>query len=152
MTSGHCLSGWRGSSSKVPNPWIALAARPDLTLVRAAISEPGRYYDGERSIVVRKGLLISEERRHLWHEIVHADRRDRFGHSSPGVEVYVERAAVKLAIPFRSLQWGCYQTETIHGLSEILKLPREWVEFRWRIATSWERRTVRERDPLYGEA
>lgn len=150
QSSNGCLSGWRDSKSNVPNPWVALGARPHLNLVRSAISEPSRYYDDEQAIVVRKGLLLCEERRHLWHEIVHADRRDRFGHSSQPLEDAVERAAVRLAIPFRSLQWGLYQTETIFDLSELLKLPEEWVAFRWKIATSWEKRTLRSQDPVYG--
>lgn len=118
--------------------------------MRSKISEPARYYDSERAIVIRKGLLLCEERRHLWHELVHADRHDRFGHNSSQVEMSVERTAVRLAIPFRSLRWACYQTETIADLAETLKLPQDWVEFRWRMATAWEKRTIRERDPLYG--
>lgn len=129
---------------------MALAARPHLSLLRLPISEAGRYYDSEQAIVVRKGLLIVEERRHLWHEIVHADRRDRAGHNSPAIETLVEKVAVKRAIPFRSLQWAAYQTDTMCDLADMLKLPQDWVEFRWRIATRWEKRTIREQDPLYG--
>lgn len=150
MTSGNCLSGWRESSSKVPNPWVALAARADLTLVRAAIAEPGRYYDGERAIVMRKGLLIQEERRHLWHELVHSDRRDQAGHTSPPVERRVEFIAVKRAIPTRSLQWAAYQTDTMCDLAELLKLPEDWVRFRWTSAPQWERDAIRRQDPIYG--
>lgn len=129
---------------------MALAARPDLNLVRAAIAEPARYYDAERAIVVRKGLLLCEERRHLWHELVHSDRRDCSGHASPAVERLVEREAVRLAIPTRSLQWATYRTETIADLADLLKLPQDWVEFRWRTAPQWERDLIRREDPIYG--
>lgn len=120
--------------------------------MRAAIAEPARYYDNEQSIVIRRGLLICEERRHLWHELVHSDRRDLAGHSSPGIERTVERVAVRLAIPTRSLQWAAYQTDTMCDLADLLKLPEDWVRFRWTSAPKWERDMVRKSDPIYGEA
>lgn len=130
---------------------MALAARPDVKLLRAAIAEPARYYDGERAIVIRKGLLICEERRHLWHEIFHSDRRDTAGHSSPAIERLVERKAVRLAIPTRSLQWAAYRTDTMCDLADLLKLPEDWVRFRWLTAPQWEKDLIRRQDPLYGE-
>lgn len=130
---------------------MALAARGEgLNLVRANIAEPGRYYDDERTIVIRKGLLICEERRYLWHELVHADRRDRACHGGEAVERYVERVAVRRAIPTASLQWAAYQTETLHDLADLLKLPQPWVEFRWRTAPRWEKDLVRAADPVHG--
>lgn len=129
---------------------MALEARPDIKLVRLQIPEPARYYDAERAIVVRKGLLLCEERRYLWHELVHSDRRDVSGHASAQVERRVEHAAVRLAIPTRSLQWAAYQTETLADLADLLKLPQDWVEFRWRTAPQWERDLIRAQDPVYG--
>jgi hypothetical protein len=32
-------------------------------MIRLAIAEPARYYDGRRAIVLRAGLLLEEERR-----------------------------------------------------------------------------------------
>lgn len=61
------------------DPWEALSERPDLLLVRAPIAERGRYYHRLRTIVIRAGLLLAEERATLWHEIVHADRGDEGG-------------------------------------------------------------------------
>ena len=58
------------------DPWEALSSRPDLLLVRAPISDRGRYYHRLRTIVVRAGMLLVEERATLWHELVHADRGD----------------------------------------------------------------------------
>lgn len=130
---------------------MALAARADLNLVRASIAESGRYYDSERAIVIRKGLLICEERRHLWHEIVHADRHDTAGHSSAAVEAHVERVAVRTAIPTQTLQWAAYQTDTMCDLADLLKLPEDWVRFRWASAPQWERDLVRRQDPIYGD-
>ena len=149
--SKNCLNGWRTADSKVPNPWVALAARPALKLLRAPISEPGRYYDEDRSIVMRSGLMIVEERRHLWHELVHSDRRDTAGHNSPAAERKVERIAVRLAVPTKTLQWATYRTDTIHDLADLLKLPEDWVRFRWTSAPTWERDLIRRQDPLYGE-
>lgn len=145
-----CLNGWRSTQSKVPNPWVALAARPHLTLARLPIAEPARYYDTERAIVMRKGLLIVEERRHLWHELVHSDRRDTAGHNSQSIERAVERRAVRLAIPTASLQWAAYRTDTMCDLADLLKLPEDWVRFRWTSAPAWEREMIRRSDPVYG--
>ena len=40
-----CRDGWRTSNSRVPNPWVALAARPHLNLLRAP---PGIVWKGLR--------------------------------------------------------------------------------------------------------
>lgn len=96
-------------------------------------------------------MLICEERRYLWHELVHADRRDRAGHASAALERAVERTAVRAAIPTRSLQWAAYRTDTMCDLADLLKLPEDWVRFRWTSAPQWERDLIRRQDPLYGE-
>jgi hypothetical protein len=130
---------------------VALACYgEEVNLVRARTSEPARYYCSEQTIVVRKGLLIHEERRHLWHELVHVRRGDEHWHTDERTERHVERVAVRLAIPTCSLQWAAYQTETVHDLADLLKLPQEWVEFRWRTAPQWERDLIRRHDPVYG--
>lgn len=53
-----------------------MARRPHLQLIHAAIPERGRYYHALRTIVLRTGMLIVEQRASLWHEIAHADRGD----------------------------------------------------------------------------
>lgn len=148
--SKSCPNGWRSPDSKVPSSWVALDARPDLKFDRAPISEPSRYYHGRRSIVTRSGLLLSQERRHLWHELVHADRGDTLGHNSESLERKVERIAVRMAIPTVSLQWAAYQTDTMYDLADLLKLPEEWVRFRWLTAPEWEKAMIRRQDPVYG--
>jgi hypothetical protein len=50
----------------------------------------------------------------------------------------------------RSLQWAAYQTDTLHDLADLLKLPEDWVRFRWTSAPRWERDMVRTQDPVYG--
>lgn len=114
----------------MPNPWTALAARPYLQLVRHQIAEAGRYYDDLRTIVIRKGVLLEEERRFLWHELAHADRRDTLGHNSPAVERIVERHAAENAMPWVSIEWAWSRATDLAELADLLKLPEEWVWFR----------------------
>lgn len=116
----------------MPNPWTALQARSDLTLVRHQIGETGRYYDDLRTIVIRQGLLLEEERRYLWHELGHADRRDTAGHNSPEVERIVERHAAENAMPWVSVEWAWSQATDLEEMADLLKLPAEWVWFRLR--------------------
>lgn len=59
------------------NPWKVLLGTPDLTLVRAPMSDHGRYYDAHRAIVLDPRLTSAEARSTLMHELVHAERRDR---------------------------------------------------------------------------
>lgn len=127
----------------VPNPWVALEARPDLLLVRAAIPEPGRYYDAERTIVVRKGLMIVEERRYLWHELVHADRRDQACHITAKQEASVEREAARRAMPLTSLEFAAERALSWDEFADHLKAPTSWARFRWRIAHPAEKAVVR---------
>lgn len=127
----------------MPNPWVALRARPDLLLLRAWISEPGRYYDSERAIVMRRGLLLCEERRYLWHELVHADRRDRACHMDDRVEGSVDREAVRRAIPTSSLEWAWPRADHWCDLADLLKLPEGWVRWRWQISAPYEKALLR---------
>lgn len=92
----------------------------------------GRYYDTERTIVIRKGLLIEEERRHLWHELVHADRRDCAFHTDASVERLVERHAAENAMPWESVQWAWAEATDLTEMAGLLKLPEDWVYFRLR--------------------
>lgn len=94
--------------------------------------------------------MICEERRHLWHELVHSDRRDTAGHASEAIERKVERVALRLAIPTRSLQWAAYQTDTMCDLADLLKLPEDWVRTRWLTAPDSEKAMIRSQDPVYG--
>lgn len=119
-------------------------ARPDLILHRAAIAEPARYYDSERAIVVRRGLLVEEERRYLWHELVHADRRDRACHHDARADASVDREAVRRAIPTSSLMWAADKAQDWCELADLLKLPEAWVRWRVQIAHPAERGLLRE--------
>ncbi len=95
MPSGTCA---------IPDPWRVLA-RTDLLVVRLPIPEAGRYYHEERTIVLRKGLLLVEERAALWHELVHARRGDEVQAWPLGarVEASVDREAARRAMPLASL-------------------------------------------------
>lgn len=94
------------AGSMVPDPWRVLARHCDLHLIRWAIPELGRYYDEQRTIVVRQGLLIVEERAVLWHELVHARRRDRrcdIAVLDARQERSVDREAARWAMPLPAL-------------------------------------------------
>ena len=82
---------------------------------------------------------IAEERRYLWHELVHADRRDKACQASDALERSVEREAVRRAIPHSALAWAARRADSTHELAELLKLPEPWVTFRWKIAHPAER-------------
>jgi hypothetical protein len=129
----------------VPSPWVALAARTDLNLVRAAISSQGRYYDRHRTIVMRDDLLIEEERRHLWHELVHADRQDRVGHMDAKVERLVDRRAAENAMPWESIRWAWDQATDLTEMAGLLKLPEDWV---WQPRALGLVRVSKERDGM----
>ena len=137
-------SGWRtGRSSLVPSPWVALSARADVTLVRSRIAEPGRYYHRYRTIVLRAGLLLAEERRYLWHELVHADRGDTACDTNWRVEAVVEREAVRRALPLTALT-SVFEYATSHEEAvEQLKVPDDWIQFRLDGLTVTERTAVR---------
>lgn len=79
---------------------------------------------------MRVGLLLEEERRYLWHELAHADRRDRDGHNDPRVERIVERHAAENAMPWPSLSWAWHESTDLPEMAGLLKLPEEWVVFR----------------------
>lgn len=115
-----------------------------MVLHRAPIAEPARYYDAERAIVVRRGLLLEEERRYLWHELVHADRRDRACHVDDRVEVSVEREAARRALPLPSLLWAFGRATSHEEVVDLLKLPAKWIQFRLDIAHPAERRLIRD--------
>jgi hypothetical protein len=114
-------------------------ARHDLVLQRSAIAEPARYYDSERAIVVRRGLLLADERRYLWHEIVHADRRDEACYTDQRVEASVDREAVRRAVPTSSLLWAGREAQNWPEMADLLKLPEHWVRWRVQIAHPAER-------------
>lgn len=85
----------------VPNPWSVLA-RTDLVLCHAPMPEAGRYYDRQRVVMLRSGMLLVEQRAALWHELVHARRRDTAcllgkAHGS------VDREAARWSMPLADL-------------------------------------------------
>lgn len=105
---------------------------PDVVLLRLPIEEPGRYYDGERAIVLRDSLSIEAERRYLWHELAHARRRDSRceGWLRERMEQSVEREAARWAMPVQSLEVAMSRAATWHDFVWQLKVPEAWVRFR----------------------
>lgn len=133
MRSETCPAGWRSSRSLVPSPWIALTHRADLLLVRDRVREPGRYYHHERAIVMRDGMLIEEERWHLWHELAHSDAGDELWHCDEQRERAVDREAARRAMPLSTLEWAFGLADDWHTAASLLKLPEERV--RWYVGT-----------------
>lgn len=84
----------------IPDPWAELR-RTDIALIRWDIPELGRYYHRERVIVIRRGLLLVEERAVLWHELVHARRGDEV--CTPKTDASVDREAARRAMPTNDL-------------------------------------------------
>lgn len=76
---------------------------------------------------MRKGLLVEEERRYLWHELVHADRRDRDWHTDAEVERVVDRHAAENAMPWVSIEWAWHEATDLPEMAGLLKLPEDWV-------------------------
>lgn len=111
-------------------------------MVRAAIAEPGRYYHDDHTIVLRKGLLLEQERHVLWHELVHADREDEYCNTDWRVEASVEREAAHRAMPLLALEWAAGAAQDWFEFVDLLKLPDEWVRFRMDIAHPAETRLV----------
>ena len=123
----------RSKESAVPDPWAVLANDfPDVVLLRLPIEEPGRYYDDQRAIVLRESLTIEAERRYLWHELVHARRRDSRweGWLRDRREQSVEREAARWAMPQGAIVAAMERSATWHDLVWHLKVPESWVLFR----------------------
>jgi hypothetical protein len=116
----------------VPDPWQILA-QTDLTLVRWDIPEPGRYYDSERAVVVRRGLLLVEERAVLWHELVHARRRDRScgdPYFDDDQERSVDREAARWSMPSRVLLWAARGAHSHGEVADALKTTERMLHIR----------------------
>lgn len=102
----------------------------DLLLLRKKIAEPGRYYAAQRTIVVRSGLLIEEERRVLWHELRHHARGDRACDTTNADERIVERQAAEDAMPWVSIVAAWEIATDLDEMADLMKLPIEWVHTR----------------------
>lgn len=92
--------------------------------------------------MLRAGLTLIEERRYLWHELVHADRGDEFSHASELNERKVDREAAQRAMPLKSLMWAAPQAQTWDEFADLLKAPEDFVRLRWATALPAERRAV----------
>lgn len=111
-------------------------------MLRLSIAEPGRYYHASRSIIMRTGLLIEDERRFLWHELTHAERGDEACYSSGEVERSVDREAAQWAMPLSALEWAFGEALAFHEAASLLKLPESWVLYRLDVAHPAERALV----------
>lgn len=130
----------------VPDPWALLHDEmPDVVLLREPIAEPGRYYDQERAIVLRSGLSIEAERRYLWHELVHARRRDAActGWVRERMERSVEREAARLAMPVQVMAEQASRCSSWHDFVWHMKVPESWVRFRFSVLHPAERAIVK---------
>ena len=119
-------------ASGVPDPWKLLREMRDVVLLRQPIAEPGRYYHGRRAIVLRSGRPLEEERRSLWHELVHAERGDTecTGWAGSAVERRVEREAARRAMPLPVMERRLALASDWDDFVWHMKVPEVWVRFR----------------------
>ena len=114
----------------MPDPWKALDERPHLQLLHAPIAERGRYYHRLRTIVLRTGMLLVEQRATLWHELVHADHGDGPGDCGNKREQRCEREAARRAIEIDDLVAALLWTTDEHELADELKTTVEQLRCR----------------------
>lgn len=113
----------------VPDPWEELA-KTNIMLARLPIPELGRYYSRRRAIVVRAGLLLVEERAVLWHELVHALRRDSRcltdGVVGLRIEASCDLEAARRALPIEDvasvMRWADSDSEAADALKTTPEL------------------------------
>ena len=119
-------------TSGVPDPWALLAQMRDVVMVRQPIAEPARYYHERRAIVLRSGSPIEEERRSLWHELVHAERGDTVcsGWTRSATERSVEREAARRAMPLAVMRRRLEVSADWEDFVWHMKVPESWVRFR----------------------
>jgi len=122
-------------------------------MTRMAISEPGRYYHDRRSIVLREGLRLDEERAVLWHELVHARRGDAdcAGWFRSAQERSVEREAAQRAMPLTVMEHWLSETTDWPEFVWHMKVPEPWVRFRVTVAHPAEKALL-ERACRWGRA
>lgn len=113
---------------RVPNPWAVLEGT-DLLLWHVDMPEEGRYYNRPRVIFLRQGLLLVEQRATLWHELVHARRRDTActlgkAHGS------VDREAARWAMPLDALVWSWRGDPCITEVADRLKTTESLLRIR----------------------
>lgn len=115
------------------DPWTVLHEdHPDIVLERQPIAARGRYYNGRRAIVLRTGLLLVEERATLWHELIHAERRDTRceGRAQRRMEAECHRAAARRSVDVRDLADALCWTDCEHEQADQLKTTVEYLRIR----------------------
>lgn len=128
-------------ASGVPNPWTVLRGMRDVVMLRLPIAEPARYYHGRRAIVLRSGRSLEEERRSLWHELVHAERGDTecAGWAGSATERRVEHEAARRAMPLVVMERRLAVATDWDDFVWHMKVPEWWVRFRVAHARPGER-------------
>lgn len=99
-------------------------------MTRSRIPEMGRYYAAENAIVIRRGLLLVEERSVLWHELAHALRGDTRCEMGTKDEARCDQLAARWAIPIEDLiaAWQAY--EHMDDVADALKVTRHLLDVR----------------------
>lgn len=102
-------------------------------LTELVIPERGRYYHEHRTIVLRRGLGLAEQRSVLWHELVHAERGD-FRCQDPVLnarqEMSVDREAARRAMPWPVLRWAVDEASCQQDFVDRLKVDPALVQTR----------------------
>lgn len=102
-------------------------------LTEMVIPERGRYYHEHRTIVLRTGLDLREQRAVLWHELVHAERGDfrcLDAVLNARQEMSVDREASRRAIPWPVLRWAVDGASCRDDLIDRLKVDELMVRVR----------------------
>lgn len=94
------------------------------------IPQRGRYYHECRTIVLRSGLRLCEQRAVLWHELVHAERGDEGCTTTATTEASVDREAARRAMPWPVLRWGIDTAHSDHDLIDRMKVDERLVRIR----------------------
>jgi Zn-dependent peptidase ImmA (M78 family) len=84
------------------DPWAELAAHPEISFARAKLpdGQSGRYYRDLHAIVLDDRLDPAQERVTLWHELLHAERRDDCSISDADHEAVDREAHARAGVPY----------------------------------------------------
>ncbi len=111
------------------DPWAELAHHPGVQLVEHDIPERGRYYHRLRTIVLRRGMRLVEQRCALWHELIHVERGDR--QCDPKSErLQVEKEAARRAIDVHDLADAMLWSDHVAEQADQLKVTEDLLRVR----------------------
>lgn len=109
------------------SPWDALPE--DVILTDAPIAERGRYYHRLKTIVLRRGMRLVEQRSVLWHELIHAERGDEACDERTETN-RIEREAARRAIDVFELADAMRWSDQLAEVADELKVTEDLLRVR----------------------